>query len=40
MFKGKPKGDNHRKTEQKKYYLGVVVIFNKKAWANTSNLLD
>jgi hypothetical protein len=38
MFKGKPKGDNPRKAEQKRYHLGVVVIFNKKAWANTSNL--
>jgi hypothetical protein len=40
MFKGKLKGDNRRKVEQKKYYPGVVVIFNEKAWANTSNLLD
>jgi hypothetical protein len=31
MFKGKPKGDNHRKAEQKKYHPGVVIIFNKKA---------
>jgi len=40
MFKGKPKGDNRRKAEQKKYHPGVIVIFNEKAWANTSNLLD
>jgi hypothetical protein len=40
MFKGKPKGDNRRKAEQKRYHPSVVVIFNKKAWANTSNLLD
>jgi hypothetical protein len=40
IFKGKPKGDNRRKLEQKKYHPGVVVAFNEKAWANTSNLLD
>ena len=40
MFKGKPKGDGRRKTERQKYHPGVVVIFNDKAWANTSNLLD
>lgn len=40
MFKGKPKGDNRRKAEQKKYHPSVVVIFNEKAQANTSNLLD
>jgi len=40
MFKGKPKGDGCRKTERQKYHPGVVVIFNDKAWANTSNLLD
>jgi hypothetical protein len=41
MFKGKPgKGDARRRAEYKKYHSGVVVIFNKKAWANTSNLLD
>ncbi len=41
IFKGKPgKGDSRRKAEYKKYHPGVVVIFNKKAWANTSNLLD
>ena len=40
MFKGKPKGDGCKKTERQKYYLSVVVIFNDKAWANTSNLLD
>ena len=40
MFKGKPKGDGRRKTERQKYHPGVVVIFNEKAWANTSNLLD
>ncbi len=41
IFKGKPgKGDSCRKAEKLKYYPGVVVIFNEKAWANTSNLLD
>jgi hypothetical protein len=40
MFKGKPKRDGRRKTERQKYHPGVVVIFNNKAWANTSNLLD
>jgi hypothetical protein len=40
MFKGKPKGDNRRKAERKQYHPSVVVIFNEKAWANTSNLLD
>jgi hypothetical protein len=41
MFKGKPgKGDARRRAEYKKYYPGVVVIFNEKAWANTSNLLN
>lgn len=40
MFKGKPNGDNRRKAERKRYHPGVVVIFNEKAWANTSNLLD
>ena len=41
IFKGKPgKGDSRRKAEYQKYHPGVVVIFNEKAWANTSNLLD
>jgi hypothetical protein len=41
MFKGKPgKGDARRRAEYKEYHPGVVVIFNEKAWANTSNLLD
>ena len=41
MFKGKPgKGDARRRAEYKKYHPSVVVIFNEKAWANTSNLLD
>jgi hypothetical protein len=35
IFKGKQKGDNRRKIEQKEYHPGVVVIFNEKAWANT-----
>ena len=41
MFKGKPgAGDSRRKNERKKYHPGVMVIFNEKAWANTSNLID
>ena len=41
IFKGKPgKGDSRRRAEKLKYHPGVVVIFNEKAWANTSNLLD
>jgi hypothetical protein len=41
MFKGKPKvRDYRRKAEYKKYHPGVVVIFNDKAYANTSNLID
>ena len=40
MFKGKPNRDNRRKAERRQYHPGVVVIFNEKAWANTSNLLD
>lgn len=41
IFKGKPgKGDSRQQAEHKKYYPGVEVIFNKKAWANTSNLLN
>jgi hypothetical protein len=40
MFKGKAKGDSRRKQERKKYHPGVVVIFNEKAYANTSNLID
>jgi len=40
IFKGKPgKGDSRRKAEYLKYHPGVVVIFNEKAWANTSNAL-
>ena len=41
MFKGKlGKGDSRRKVEYRKYYPRVVVIFNKKAQANTTNLLN
>jgi len=41
IFKGKPgKGDSRRRAEKLKYHPGVVVIFNEKAWATTSNLLD
>jgi hypothetical protein len=41
MFKGKPKSkDYSRRLEEKKYNPGVIVIFNDKAYANTSNLID
>jgi hypothetical protein len=41
MFKGKPKSkDRRRLIEAKKYHPSVVVIFNKKAYANTSNLIQ
>ena len=32
--------DRCRIAEMKKYHPGVVVIFNEKAYANTSNLID
>jgi len=41
MFKGKPRlGDSRRRAKRKQYYPGVVVIFNEKAYANTSNLIN
>jgi hypothetical protein len=41
MFKGKPKSkDYRRRLEEKRYNPGVVIIFNDKAYANTSNLID
>jgi hypothetical protein len=41
MFKGKRgKRDSRRRAEYKEYHPGVVVIFNEKAYANTSNLID
>jgi ribonucleotide reductase alpha subunit len=41
MFKGKTHSkDSRRRAEYKKYHPSVVVIFNEKAWANTSNLVD
>jgi hypothetical protein len=41
MFKGKPKSKDYRRcTKEKRYNPGVIVIFNKKAYANTSNLID
>lgn len=41
MFKGKTHSkDSRRCAEYKKYHPSVVVIFNEKAWANTSNLID
>jgi hypothetical protein len=38
MFKGKEKGDSRRRTEEKKYHPSVTVIFNEKAYANSTNL--
>jgi hypothetical protein len=41
MFKGKPKlKDHRRRIEAEQYYPSVIVIFNKKAYANTTNLID
>jgi hypothetical protein len=41
MFKGKvEKRDSCCKAKYKEYYLSVVVIFNKKAYANTFNLIN
>jgi len=41
MFKGKPKSkDRCRRMEAERYHPGVVVIFNEKAYANTTNLID
>jgi hypothetical protein len=40
MFKDRVKGDSCRHAEHKKYHPGVVVIFNEKAYTNTSNLID
>ena len=39
IFKGKLKGDSRHRTEARKYHPGIVVIFNEKAYANTSNLI-
>jgi len=40
MFKGGVKGDSCRRNKYKRYHLSVVVIFNEKAYANTSNLIN
>jgi len=41
MFKGQgKKKDSRRRTEYKEYHPNVVVIFNEKAYANTSNFID
>jgi hypothetical protein len=40
MFKGGVMGDSHQRAKRKKYHPSVVVIFNEKAYANTSNLID
>jgi hypothetical protein len=38
MFKGSETGDSCCRAEEKRYPKGIVVIFNKKAYANTKNL--
>jgi len=41
MFKGKPKSKDRRHyIEAKRYHFSVVIIFNEKAYANTSNLIN
>ena len=41
MFKGKPKSkDRRRRTEAQRYYPNIIIIFNEKVYANTSNLID
>jgi hypothetical protein len=43
MYKGaevKKKKDSRRRAKYKKYHPRVVVIFNEKAWANISNLIQ
>jgi hypothetical protein len=41
MFKGKLKlKDYHRRAEEKRYNPGVIVIFNKKVYTNTLNLIN
>jgi hypothetical protein len=41
MFHGQENSKDWRRgAEKKKYHTGVVVIFNPKAYANTSNLIN
>jgi folate-dependent phosphoribosylglycinamide formyltransferase PurN len=41
MFKGRPKSkDYRRRVEAQRYNPSVIIIFNKKAYANISNLID
>ena len=41
MFKGRLKSkDYRRRVEAQRYNPGVIVIFNEKAYANISNLID
>ena len=41
MFKGKPKSkDYRRRAEEKRYNPSIIIIFNKKVYANTLNLID
>jgi hypothetical protein len=41
MFKGKPKSkDRCRRIEAKRYHPSIIVIFNKKTYTNTSNLIN
>jgi hypothetical protein len=41
MFKGRPKSKDYRRyVEAQRYNPGIIIIFNEKAYANTSNLID
>ena len=41
MFKRKLKSkDYRRRAEEKRYNPSIIIIFNEKAYANTSNLID
>ena len=40
IFKSGVKGDSYRQAKRKKYHPSVIVIFNKKAYTNTSNLIN
>jgi hypothetical protein len=41
MFKGKPKSKDYcRRIEAKRYHPGVIIIFNKKVYANIINLIN
>src|SRR5437870_2965143 len=40
IFHGNPLGDSRRRAEEKLYGKGVVLAFNKTAWADAVNLRD